>query len=74
MTGVAVGVAFEVVLMIRFCLPERPHWLQFGDDFPRPDPAGLYVGGGIQCGAFLPLVFVIDGRAIRCPAVIALTV
>src|ERR1700730_1662911 len=36
MAGVAVGIALEVVLMLRLRLPEPPRRLHLGDHLPRP--------------------------------------
>src|SRR5215469_12605572 len=41
--GVSVRVAFQIVLMFRFCHPEFARWFDSGDDFPGPQSRGVEI-------------------------------
>ena len=60
--------------MIRLRFPEGPDRLYFGDDFARPEAAGLDIGDGVQGNSLLRLVLIVDGGAIRCSSIMALAI
>ena len=74
MTGVAVRIVLEVVLMLRFGLPEIARGCNFGDDATGPKTRRLDVCDGVLGDATLLVVQVVDRRAIARPAVVALTI
>lgn len=74
MAGVAVGVARQVVLVLRFGLPEVPHWLHLGHRFARPDAGSVDVGNGVFGYSLLFVVDVVNRRTIGEADVVALPV
>jgi hypothetical protein len=47
MAGVAVGVAFQVILVLRLRFPEVSHRLDLGHDFTRPQARSLHICDGV---------------------------
>src|SRR6478735_9983863 len=73
-TGVAVGIFLQVILMLGLGFPERPYRGQFGDDLAGPQAGCIDIGDGVLRDPLLLLAGVEDRRAIARPAVIALAV
>ena len=69
MTGIAIGIVFQVVLVLRLSLPERASLSYFGHHFTGPKSRGIHVGDGIVRDLFLFVVRVKDGRTIACSSV-----
>src|ERR1700691_1650448 len=74
MTGVAVRIALQVVLVLRLGLPELPGGGDLRDDLTRPQTGGLDVGDGLLGDPALLVGRIEDGRAVTQPPIIALTV
>src|ERR1700722_664165 len=74
MTGVAGGIALEVVLVLRLSLPKVPGLGNLGHHFARPQPRGIDVGDGLLSDPLLFIAGVEDCRAIACAGVIALAI
>src|SRR3984957_10710516 len=72
--GVAVGKLLQVILMLGLSFPERPRGRYFGDRFAGPQAGGVHVGNGVERGALLLFVRVVNRGTIAQPAVIALPV
>ena len=74
MAGIAVGDAFEIILVLRFGLPEIASRRNLGDRFARPQTGGVNIGDGVQRNTLLFGVGVEDRRAITGPDIVALAV
>ena len=61
MAGVAMGVALQVVLVLRLGLPECAGGGHFGHDLARPAAGGLDVSDGLLGNALLGLIEEEDG-------------
>jgi hypothetical protein len=74
MTGIAGRIALEIVLVLRFRLPEFPGRSDFGHDLAGPQAGRIDLGDGLLGDAFLVFVDVENRRAITRTAIVALTV
>lgn len=74
MTGVAVWVMFQIVLMLGFGFPKRSCRSDFGDDLAGPYPGGIDFGDDFFRSAFLFVSCVKNGRAIAGSPIVALPV
>jgi hypothetical protein len=63
-TGVAVGIAFQIILVLRLGFPEGTGGRQFRHDLARPQTGGLDVRDRIFRDALLLLVGVENGRPV----------
>lgn len=52
-TGIAAGIAFEVILMLGLRLPKSAGRLHFGDHFAGPDAGGVDIADCILGDPFL---------------------
>ena len=73
MAGVAIGVALQIILMLRFGLPEGTGRRQLGHHLAGPEAGGLDIGDGVFADALLLLARVENRGAVacarrRCPA------
>src|ERR1044071_9083489 len=67
MARVAVGIALEVVLMLRLGLPEPAGRCHLGDDLPGPATRGLDVRDRLLGDTVLLVIGVEDRRAVARP-------
>src|SRR3546814_9996658 len=74
MTGIAVRMTFQVVLVLRLGLPEVAGGDHFGHHLARPKSRRLDTGVGLVCGPPLLFARVEDGRTIAGSDVVALAV
>src|SRR6476660_2443251 len=74
MAGVAVGIAFQVVLVFRFRFPEWSSCGDLRDHLARPQAGGVDISDGLLGDPLLVVAGVEDGRPIACSKVIALAV
>ena len=74
MAGVAVGIALQVILVLRLRLPEVPHRLDLGHGLARPQARSVYVCDGILGYPFLLIVDEVDRRPIGAADVVALSI
>jgi hypothetical protein len=74
MVGVAARIAFEIVLVFRLGLPERPGRDDLGDGLAWPEVRSVDVGDGLFGHALLLVVEIVDGGAIARPTIVALAV
>src|SRR5215475_457703 len=72
--GIAVGVLFQVVLVLGLGLPEGPRGLNRGDHLARPQAGGVDVGDCVLGDLPLRVAGVEDGRPVAGPEVVALPV
>src|SRR6267378_1259056 len=63
-TGVAVGIFLQIVLMLGLGLPERSDRCHLGDNLARPKAGSIDIGDGVFCDPFLLVVLIEDGRPI----------
>ena len=74
MTGVTVRILLQIILMLRFGLPEWPGWDNLGDNLARPKPGGVDIGNGVFRDPLLLVAGVEDGRPVARSPVVALAV
>src|SRR6185437_361253 len=74
MAGIAIGNAFQVILMLRFGLPESAGRGDFSHHLALPKPRGVGVGNCVLCDPLLFFARVEDRRTITGSPVITLTV
>ena len=74
MAGVTVGIVFEVVLMFRFCFPERACGHDFSDDLVGPQTRCISVGNRILGHLLLFIVEIEECRAVAHAHIVALTI
>ena len=74
MAGVAIGVALQVILVLRLRLPEVPHRLDLGHRLAWPQARSVYVCDGVLGYPFLLIVDVVDRRPIGAADVVALSI
>src|SRR5258708_18301895 len=74
MTRVAAGIAQEVVLVVRFRLPEVARWNNFGHDLAWPQAGSIDVGNRVFRDPLLLFAGVEDCRSIAAADVVALAV
>ena len=74
MTGIAIWIRLQVILMLRLSLPEVFNRFNLGSHLSRPDPGGVDIRDGIFRNLLLFFGCVEDGRAIACSNVIALAI
>src|SRR4051812_34562732 len=74
MAGVAVRNALEIILMLRFGLPEVACRNHFGHDLAGPQAGSIDVGDGIFGNAPLLVVRIEDRRSIAGSHVVALAI
>src|SRR6476646_2987583 len=73
-TGVAVGIFFEIILMLGLGLPERSSRGHLRDNLARPKARSIDIGEGIFRGPRLRVAGIEDGRPIARAPVVALAV
>src|SRR5262245_4433378 len=69
-TGVAVRIAFQVILVLGFRLPEIASGRELGHDLARPQPRGLNVSDGFLGDAALFPARVENRRPVACASVV----
>src|ERR1700677_4216807 len=74
MTRVPVGVALQVVLVLRLSLPGRPRWCHLSGDLARPQTRGVDVGDRVLRGPPLLVAEVENGRPVAGPEIVSLPV
>src|SRR5271165_229805 len=74
MTGIPVGISFQVILMLGLGLPEITGRCNLGHHFSRPKTRGIDIGDGLSSDSLLLLARVEDRRSIARPGVVALPV
>ncbi len=73
-TGVAVRIFFQVILMLGLGLPERTGRSQLGDNLARPKAGSIDIGDGVFRDPLLRVAGIEDGRPIARAPVVALAV
>src|SRR6185312_196987 len=73
-TGIAIGIILEIVLMLGLGLPERAGGCHLGDDFSRPETRGVDIGNRILGDAPLFVVRVEDRRTVAGADVVPLSI
>jgi hypothetical protein len=73
-TGVAVRVALEIILVLRLDFPEGPGGRQLGNDLARPETRGLDIGDRVLGDPLLPVGGVENGRPVTQADIAALPV
>src|ERR1700675_1155925 len=74
MTGVAVRIAFQIILVLRLGVPEGTGGCELGYDFARPETGGLDIRDRILRDALLLVVHTENGGSVARSSVVALTV
>ena len=74
MAGVAIWVAFQVILVLALRLPKIASGRKLGHHLARPQPRGFDVGDCVSRDALLLLTGVEDRRPVARAAVVALPV
>jgi len=74
MAGIAVRIALQVILVLRFGLPEITDRLDVRHHLARPQAGGVDVGDGLFGDPFLGVVLVVDRRAVARADIVALAV
>src|ERR1700722_11654588 len=73
-TGVAVRIALQVILMLGLGFPERSGRGHLGDNLARPQAGRIDIGNGVFRDPFLLVIGIENRRAVAGSPVIALTV
>jgi hypothetical protein len=73
-TGVAVGIALEIILVLRLGFPEIADRCHLGHDFARPEAGGVHVDYGVFRDTLLLIICVEDRRAISRADIVALAI
>src|SRR5437773_2188663 len=73
-TGVAVGIFLQIVLMLRLGLPERSDRCHLGDNLARPKAGSIDIGDSVFGDPLLLVIRIEDGRPVARAPVVALTV
>src|SRR5215469_8135966 len=73
-TGVAVRMALQIVLVLRLGFPEVPYRRHLGDDLAGPQARGVQVGDRLLRHLLLLVAGIKDRRTVACADIVALTV
>src|SRR5882757_7246984 len=71
MTGVAVWITLQVILVLGLGLPERSGWCHLGDDLARPEAGSIDIGDGVFRDPLLLVTRIEDGRPVARSPVVA---
>src|SRR5258708_2040636 len=74
MTGIAVGITLEVVLVIGLGFPEVAGWRNLGHHLARPQPRSIDIGDHVLGDPLLFIARVKDCRSITLADVVALSI
>src|ERR1700722_20843365 len=74
MTGIAVGISLQIVLMLGLCFPEIPRRSDLRHDLSRPSPRRIDVGDGLLGDALLFIAGVEDRRSIALAPIVTLAI